>query len=170
MIDGNFTYAHEIAAHDQKIEILNREAFGPSRYTRAAHLIREGGPHALDLSFVAIDGNEVIATLRQTPIAIGTYRTALLLGPIVVSPIYKNAGIGAKLMNMALTAAEQADYHLVVLVGDEPYYRRFRFKQIEEGKIHMPAPVNPARLLASELTAGALEMANGKVRHLRCLG
>lgn len=161
-------YAGELAAHDSGIEQLNAEAFGPARYTRAAYFIRQGGPHDLSLSFVALAQEHLIGSVRMTPVAIGPAR-GLLLGPIVVCPAYKNAGVGSKLMKMALDAAETDGHQLVILVGDEPYYQRFGFKQAPGHKILMPAPVNPQRLLAYEITENALQAANGLVRHINCV-
>ncbi len=54
------TYAQENPAHDIEIEAINAEAFGPARFTKAAHFIREGGPHDLNLSFVALMGASLL--------------------------------------------------------------------------------------------------------------
>ncbi|RCL03023.1 MAG: Acetyltransferase [Candidatus Tokpelaia sp. JSC189] len=158
----------ELSAHHSEVEQLNAEAFGPARYTRATYFIRQGGPHDLSLSFVAIARGNLIGSVRMTPVAIGSTR-ALLLGPIVVCPDYKNTGVGSKLMKIALDGAKAAGHQLVILVGDEPYYRRFGFKQASNHKILMPAPVNPQRLLAYEITENALQGAIGLVRHANCV-
>ena len=65
-------------------------------------------------------------------------------------------GYGRALVAEALEAARKAKVRLIVLVGDEPYYGRFGFKPVPPGQIMLPGPVNPARLLAAELEAGAL--------------
>lgn len=168
MIHLNITYTHELAVHDADIEALNAIAFGPARYTRAAYFIRQGGPHDLSLSFIAIAHENVVGSVRITPIAIGSVR-ALLLGPIVVSIDYKNVGIGSELMNMALKAARHAGHQLIILVGDESYYYRFNFHRVPDRKIIMPVPVNPNRLLAHELAENALLLATGIVRHINCV-
>jgi predicted N-acetyltransferase YhbS len=51
----------------------------------------------------------------------------------------------------------------VILVGDEPYYARFGFRRIPPGRLSLPGPVDPARLLAAELAHGALDDAAGRV-------
>lgn len=162
------TYAPENEAHNETIEYLNAEAFGPSRFTRAAHLIRENGGHDLALSFVALKDDQVVGSIRQTPIYIGD-NLSLLLGPIVISPNLKSAGIGKHLMNIAIEAAKEAGFHSILLVGDEPYYGRFGFKKMPKGQIFMPAPVNPDRLLGLELTPNSLINAHGIVRHKNCI-
>ena len=49
-----------------------------------------------------------------------------------------------------------AGISLVVLVGDEPYYGKLGFRRIPFGRIILPGPVDPGRLLAAELVPGAL--------------
>ena len=158
------TYVQEDPAHEIEIEAINAEAFGPGRFTRAAHFIREGGPHDNNLSFVALMGGIVIGSLRLTPIVVGK-TPALLLGPLAVRSDWKNRGIGRTLMRMSLEAAQQTGHKLIVLVGDEPYYGPFGFRVVAPGSMTMPAPVDPRRLLACELTAGALQGVSGAVRH-----
>lgn len=164
MLQLELTYVQEDPAHDPEIEAINREAFGPGRFTRAAYRIREGGPHDRSLSFVALHGGIVIGSVRMTHVRIGT-TPALLLGPLAVRPEWKNRGIGRALMRQAMEAARLAGHKLVVLVGDEPYYGPFGFRRVEPGRILMPAPVDPNRLLACELSPRALENVSGLVRH-----
>ncbi|NKB83508.1 GNAT family N-acetyltransferase [Brucella grignonensis] len=158
------TYAPEDPAHDIEIEDMNAEAFGPGRFTRAAHFIREGGPHDNSLSFVALMGGIVIGSLRMTPVVVGK-TPALLLGPLAVRPDWKKRGIGGTLMRMSLEAAKNAGHKLVILVGDQPYYGPFGFNMVQPGSMIMPAPVDPQRMLACELVSGALSGVGGIVRH-----
>jgi len=51
-----------------------------------------------------------------------------------------------------------------LLVGDEPYYGRFGFTRVPPGRLVLPGPVDPNRLLAAELVDGALARAQGAVR------
>ncbi|WP_274426528.1 GNAT family N-acetyltransferase [Chelativorans sp. YIM 93263] len=160
----NIRFLPEEPAHDAQIEQINAEAFGPGRFARAAYKIREAGPHDSKLSFVALHEDEVVASVRQTWIMAGEGR-ALLLGPLAVRPVYKNKGIGRKLVRIALDAAREADAGVVVLVGDEPYYGPLGFKRIPNGQITMPRPVDANRLLAVELQEGALARLTGRVVH-----
>jgi predicted N-acetyltransferase YhbS len=164
MLTHVVTYAPEEPVHDAAIEDINKEAFGPGRFARAAYRIREGGPHDRTLSFVALNGEHVVGSVRLTPIRIGA-TSALLLGPLAVRPAWKNQGIGAELMRASMEAARVAGHHLVILVGDEPYYAPFGFRQISGHQIEMPAPVDPTRFLSCELTPRALEDVQGRVRH-----
>ena len=93
----DIAYLPETAAHEAAIETINAQAFGPGRFARAAYKIREGGPHDLSLSFVAVLGGKVIASVRMTPIAAGEGR-GHLLGPLAVTPEWKSKGVGRKLV------------------------------------------------------------------------
>jgi predicted N-acetyltransferase YhbS len=157
-------YLPESPAHDAEIEAINEQAFGPGRFARAAYRIREGGPHERDLSFVAMEADMVVASVRMTRVAAGGGR-ALLLGPLAVRPAWKNLGIGRRLVAIALEAAARAGTHAVILVGDQPYYGPLGFARIPRGQISMPRPVDPDRLLVAEITPGAAAMLSGEVCH-----
>lgn len=161
---ADVAYAPELPSHDAEIEEINAEAFGPGRFARAAHKIREGGPHARDLSFVATANDKVIASVRLTPITVGEGR-AMLLGPLAVRPAWKNFGIGRKLLTIAADAAREKGVAAIVLVGDQPYYGPFGYERVDAGAISMPWPVDPARLLVKELAPGAAAALRGLVAH-----
>jgi len=164
----DFTYMREEDAHEADIEQLNKQAFGPARFTRAAFFVREGGGHDQALSFVGCFEGQIVGSVRQSRIVVGRSH-ALLLGPLVVGANHKNVGLGAGLMNQALAAARSNNYQLVLLVGDAPYYARFGFIVADACQIIMPAPVDPRRLLACELVEHALKNIRGSVRHHNCI-
>jgi predicted N-acetyltransferase YhbS len=64
----------------------------------------------------------------------------------------------------SLEAAKAAGWKLVILVGDEPYYARMGFQRVPDGRISLPGPVDPERLLYCELDAGALAVVKGEAR------
>ena len=158
------TYVQETPLFDAVIEEINAEAFGPGRFARAAYRIREGGPHERELSFAALADGDVIASVRMTRVKIGA-ADALLLGPLAVTPAWKNQGIGRHILKMSVEAARAKGHALVVLVGDEPYYGPLGFKRAPENQMRFPAPVDQKRVLANELKEGALAAAIGEVRH-----
>ena len=162
---ADVTFLPEDPAHDHEIDDINADAFGPGRFAKAAYKIREGGPHERGLSFVALHEGRVVASVRLTRIVAGEGK-ALLLGPLAVRPAYKNRGIGKKLVHIALDAAREAGSGVVILVGDEPYYGPLGFKRVPNGQLAMPRPVDPNRLLASELKEGALAELQGEVMHV----
>jgi predicted N-acetyltransferase YhbS len=63
-----------------------------------------------------------------------------------------------------LEVVRAAGHRLVILVGDEPYYARMGFKRAPHGRLQMPGPVDPARVLVCELADGAFEGVSGPVQ------
>ncbi len=145
------------------IDHLNARVFGPGRFARSAYRVRETTAPVPELSFVARVGTLLVGANAMTPVDIGG-APALLLGPLIVEPVFRSQGIGEALVNHALDAAKAAGWKLVILVGDEPYYARMGFKPAPPGRISLPGPVDPARLLYCELEPGALEAAKGEMR------
>jgi predicted N-acetyltransferase YhbS len=157
------TILPETAGDALAIERLHERTFGPGRYARSAYRIREGRGHMLNLSFTARIGSLLVGSVRLTPICIGE-TPALLLGPLTVEPPFRKRGVGSALIARALKEAKAAGHALIVLVGDEPFYCKSGFKRIPKGKVKMPGPVDPARLLVAELKAGAFHGVNGMIR------
>ena len=145
------------------IERLNERVFGPGRFARTAYRIRERADPDPSLSFVARVGTLLVGANSMTPIDIGGM-PALLLGPLIVEPVFRSQGIGEALVKQSLEAAKAAGWKLVILVGDEPYYARMGFQPVPPGRIALPGPVDPARLLYCELEPGALDAAQGEAR------
>jgi predicted N-acetyltransferase YhbS len=152
-----------LAEDSAEIAALHALAFGPGRFTRTAYRVREGAPAYSPFCRVCLIDGRIIAAVRFTPIRIGGKGGALLLGPLVVDPAFANRGYGRGLVGEALEAARAAGITLVVLVGDEPYYRRLGFGKIPHGQITLPGPVDPDRLLAVELAPGSLAQSSGRV-------
>lgn len=154
---------HEQPDDAPAIERLQERAFGPGRYARTAYRLREGVPPIAELSFVARVGTFLVGSNRMSPIKIGT-APALLLGPLVVDPAFRSRGIGEALLNASLEAAVREGHGLVMLVGDEPYYSRVGFARIPDGRVVLPGPVDPNRLLWRSLVSGAHAAAEGSAR------
>ncbi|HVV94545.1 MAG TPA: N-acetyltransferase [Hyphomicrobiales bacterium] len=149
------------------IEKLHERAFGPGRFVKSAYRLREGVPPVAELSFIARVGTFLVGSIRLTPIRVGTAE-ALLLGPLTVEPAFANRGIGLALMQKALAAAEARGDRLVFLVGDEPYYARAGFRTVAPaGRIRLPGPADPRRVLVRELAAGAFDGVSGDLMAAR---
>jgi len=145
------------------IRDLHARAFGPGRFTRTAYRIREGTSAFSPFCRVCLIDGRLVAAVRFTPILVGGRDGALLLGPLAVDPAFANRGHGRGLVAQALEDARGAGIALVVLVGDEPYYGKLGFRRIPFGRITLPGPVDPNRLLAAELVPGALQDFSGAV-------
>jgi predicted N-acetyltransferase YhbS len=169
MLKTPFALALEAPHQSAAVEALNDRAFGPGRYAKTAHRLREGRHMVAELAFVATDGGLVAGSVRHWAIAIGE-AGALLLGPLAVDPARRNQGIGGTLMNRSLERARELGYRLVILVGDLPYYTRAGFQTVPLGQIQFPGPVNYARLLYLELHPGALAGVHGLARGIGARG
>ncbi|HEX4199476.1 MAG TPA: N-acetyltransferase [Caulobacteraceae bacterium] len=134
--------AHDTAAVDALID----HAFGPGRYVKAAERLREHNRPLLDISHVAFCGGELVGCVRMWPIRIGE-PPAVLLGPFAVAPDWRSRGLGAALIERACKAAKAAGHGLVLLVGDAPYFEPLGFQVVPPGRVVMPGPVDPARVM-----------------------
>jgi predicted N-acetyltransferase YhbS len=163
MTDLSLTILAEKPEDAPAIERLHERTFGPGRYARTAYRLREQIGHRLDLSFTARVGTLLVGSVWLTPIRIGE-TAALMLGPLTIEPPFRDKGIGLALMRRALDEAKAKGHRLIVLVGDEPYYKRVGFNRIPSGRVTMPGPVDPARLLVAELAEDAFNDVTGAVR------
>ena len=163
MNDIAFTILHETPDDGFAVERLHERTFGPGRYAKTAYRLREQVGHALDVSFTARVGTLLVGSVRLSPVRIGTTK-ALLLGPLTVEPVFRERGVGQALIERALHEAAAKGHRLVILVGDESYYGKSGFKPVSPGRVVMPGPVDPARLLVAELEPGAFEGVSGAVR------
>ena len=162
MKNHDLVYLTEDASHDAVIELINEEAFGPGRHTRAAARIREQGPHDRHLSFICADDGETIASVRMTPVMAGGVK-GHLLGPLAVRPSHKNKGIGRELVRIAIEAARRAGSEAVILVGDPPYYMPLGFEKVAWKALEFPGPVDPARVLVVPLGEAVHERLKGVI-------
>jgi len=159
-----FVASRPVTAADlPAISRLHARVFGPGRFARTAYRVREGTPPISPYCRAAMLGEQLVAAVRFTPISVGGTGGALLLGPLAVDPDFAGQGFGKRLVAEAMASAQQDGVRLVLLVGDEPYYGRFGFHPVPPGQITLPGPVDPRRLLASELAPGTLAQMRGIV-------
>lgn len=163
MSEHQFTIRPEATSDLPDIERLCSRTFGPGRFVRSAYRLREGARSVDSLCFTARLGTRLVGSIRFTSVRIGDVDGALLLGPLAVDPEFAGQGCGQALIARGLEVAQDSGYRLVLLVGDLPYYERFGFKAVPRGKIILPGPADPARILAAELQEGAIENAAGRV-------
>ena len=148
-----------------EVEMLLDLAFAPGRTALSSYQLREGVAEIAELSIIVRDEyDSVVGAIRYWPVRIGEAGDpALLLGPIAIHPTRQGEGLGALLMMESLERARAMGWRRVVLIGDEPYYRRFGFTREMAGALDFPKPVNLNRLLAKELVEGAMQAVSGMV-------
>ena len=145
------------------VDALVERAFGPGRFVKTAERLREGNTPRRDLSLVAWAGEEAVGCVRMWPIHIGG-SPAVLLGPFAVEDAWRSRGLGGQLVEAACTAAERAGVAVVLLVGDEPYFRKYGFETVPARRAVLPGPVEARRVLWRALRPGALDGVRGAVR------
>jgi len=141
---------------------LHDEAFGPGRFARTAYRVREAARSA-GFGLTAWQDGELVGAVHFTPVSIGGRNGAMILGPLAVAPRLKGQGFGRLLVEEGVAQARELDTQLVVLVGDLSYYARMGFQLVPVGRIRLPGPVDPERILAREISDGALERFEGLV-------
>lgn len=142
-----------------EVEALFDTAFAPGREALSSYRLRDGVEPVSDLCHILRDDDESLAAaVRYWPVRIGA-RSALLLGPIAVHPIHQGEGLGGYLIEESLARA--TGWERVILVGDEPYYRRFGFARLSG--VEMPPPTNPDRVLGRALAPGAWDDVRGAI-------
>jgi predicted N-acetyltransferase YhbS len=157
------TIRDEMPADNEAREELLDRVWGPSRFHKTAERLREGRKPAAGLSFVAERDGAIVGTVRLWDICAGPGRPAVLLGPLAVDEAARCHGVGGALTRRAVAAARRREHRAVLLVGDADYYDRFGFSAEKTGALWLPGPYRRHRLLACELTPGALDGAHGLV-------
>ena len=160
-----FRILKETPQDSAEVEFLYDLAFAPGRAALSSYRLRDGVEPVPGLSLVARDEYEMLAgAIRYWPVRVGEARhPALLLGPVAVHPTRQGEGLGALLITESLHRALGLGWTRVILVGDEPYYRRFGFTREVGRGLDYPPPTNPDRLLARALVPDAFDGVAGMV-------
>ncbi|WP_339108182.1 N-acetyltransferase [Thioclava sp. GXIMD4216] len=143
-----------------EVEALYDLCFAPGRTALSSYRLRDGVSPVRPLCLTLRQDGILAAVIRYWPILVSGAR-CLLLGPVAVHPTRQGEGLGGILMHESLNEARRLGWERVLLVGDEPYYRRFGFWKIDG--VDMPPPTNPDRVLALELVPGAWKGITGPV-------
>ncbi len=147
-----------------EVEALYDLCFAPGREALSSYRLRDGVDPVAELCLVARDEGGIIGgAIRYWPVLVGGAKV-LLLGPVAVHPTRQGEGLGGVLIRESLDKAQALGWERVLLVGDEPYYKRFGFLRING--VVMPPPTNPERVLARALVAGGWDGVRGDVQRL----
>ena len=145
-----------------EVEFLYDLAFAPGRRALSSYRLRDGVPPVAALCLLARgQGGDLAGAIRYWPVLVGGHK-ALLLGPVAVHPTRQGEGVGAQLINESLQRAKALGWQRVILVGDEPFYRRFGFTRALG--VIMPPPTNPNRVLGRALAKNGFEGIAGPVQ------
>lgn len=135
------------------VEDLLDQAFEPERRNRTAYKVREGMEALGNLSFAALDDDEMLAgTIQCWPVGLtdpqGRAHPMIMVGPVAVLPHLQGLGYGQALMTAALTGIDPRAPLPQVMIGDPEYYERFfGFSNTHTGGWQLPGPFDQRRLL-----------------------
>jgi len=150
--------ASDVVAREELLDAC----FGEGRQMRTCQRLRDGRAPAEGLALSAVREGQLVGTVRLWHVSAGG-RPALMLGPLAVDAACRKLGVGAALMDAALTAARARGHGAVILLGDAPYYARFGFSADKTGELLLPGPFERDRLLGLELRESALDDCWGMV-------
>ena len=161
--DASVRLAAERPEDASAVMALVARAFGPGRYAKVSERVREGNRMIPALSFCAFGAGELVGSVRQWPIEIGGAK-GLFLGPIAVDAAWRKHGVGGKLLERCVAAAETAGEAFILLVGDMPFFGPHGFEPAQPfGRIALPGPVDKRRILWRVLQAGGTDGVQGAV-------
>jgi predicted N-acetyltransferase YhbS len=158
-----FTLTAEKPEHAVVIEGVLDRAFGPGRHAKTSERVRErGAKFEPGLSRVALnEAGEVIGVCRIWRVEAGA--PVFFLGPLAVDPAAQAAGLGLAMTRDAVAACRSIGGGGIVLVGAERFFRPLGFSVAPVGRLALPGPVDPARLLWLELRPGGLDKVEGEL-------
>ena len=161
----DYTIALEGLDLDARIIEMTDRAFGPGRFVKTAERLREQSQPQADLSFVALQGDRLLGSVRLWPVfifddATNTSERVAFLGPIVVDGACRGQGVGKAMMRAALDAAFAKGLNAVLLVGSRAYFEPMGFEPADG--ITLPGPVDPKRVLIAYRHKGG-EKLRGRV-------
>jgi predicted N-acetyltransferase YhbS len=159
--------AHTLVAekpeHAAAIERVLDAAFGPGRFAKTSERVREhGAVFEPWLSRVALnDAGDVIGACRIWRVEAGA--PLYFLGPLAVDPAAQSAGLGLAMVHETIAACRGVGASGIVLVGAERFFRPAGFSVVPDGRISLPGPVDPKRLLWLELRPGGFDKVRGEL-------
>jgi predicted N-acetyltransferase YhbS len=157
------TFAAEKPEHAAGIERVLERAFGPGRFAKTSERVRERGAVLEQaLSRVALnEAGDVIGVCRIWRVEAGA--PLYFLGPLAVDPAAQAIGLGLALVQEAVAACRAIGGAGVVLVGAERFFRPAGFLLVPDGRLSLPGPVDPKRLLWLELRPGGFDKVRGEI-------
>ena len=155
-------FAGERAQDHAAVDALIDRAFGPGRFAKTAERLREGVAAHPELSVCAWLDGRLAGAVRLWPAHIGE-AAVLFLGPIAVERSARRHGVGAQMVGCACVRASALGEAGVVLVGDVSFFGPLGFEPAPPGRVRMPGPVDPGRVLWRALRPGGLDRAAGRL-------
>lgn len=158
------TFIAEKPEHAEAIERVLDRAFGPGRFAKTSERVRErGAVFEPALSRVALtEEGDVLGVCRIWRAEAGA--PVYFLGPLAVDPGAQSAGLGLALVQACVGACRAVGAGGVVVVGAEKFFKPAGFTLVPKGRVSLPGPTDPTRLLWQALRPGGLDKVEGELR------
>ena len=116
-------------------------AFGDRETSAFAEQIRTSPGYVPELAFVVEEDGEIVAHTMLSWVGLeGRDVDVLILTPMSVRPDRQRQGVGAKLIEAALNAADERGEPVVLVEGVPSYYPQFGFRSATELGFERPDP------------------------------
>jgi putative acetyltransferase len=151
------------------IRLVNEAAFGGAEEAVLVDTLRAEG--LVLVSLVAEVDHHVVGHILFGRMAIETSTgtvSAVSLAPMAVLPQFQRQGIGGHLVRRGLDLLREMGEQIVIVVGHPSYYPRFGFSS--ETARGLDGPFPREAFMAIELTPGALDRVQGRVRYPDAFG
>ncbi len=149
------------ARQAEAIEALFDRTFGPGHFAKTAERLREFSCSLPEISRVALHDGQVIGVCRVWPLVVGPSR-ALFYGPVAVAPEHRGHRLSLEIMAAALEAGRAAGWPAALLIGAPELFGEVGFTAAPKGRLILPGPQDPARILIRDL-AGDASVLEGRV-------
>jgi putative acetyltransferase len=149
---------------------LHDRAFAPSdEESRLVDQLRADGDHLPELCLVATDEGTVVGHVFFSRARLASGHEVLVLAPMGVLPEHQREGVGAALIDEALSRAAQTGFPLVSVLGHADYYPRFGFEPARPLDVHPPFDVPDEAWMAMKLPRYTTD-ARGQLRYADAFG
>jgi putative acetyltransferase len=151
------------------IGLVNQAAFGGEDEARLVEALRT--EDLALISLVAEVEDRIVGHVLFSRMAIETAAgtvPAVALAPVAVLPGYQRQGVGGRLIRRGLDLLRDRGEQIVIVVGHAAYYPRFGFSTDKARALGSPFARDV--FMALELSPGALEGVDGRVRYPAAFG
>lgn len=157
--DGELVIRHETEADHPAVREVHTHAFGSERVPGLVEALRTAPAPLAPMSFVATLAGRVVGHVLLSAVRLDAPRRivdVMSLSPLGVHPDAQGRGIGTRLIEHALAAADELGVPLVFLEGSPLYYRTRGFEAasplgFRSPSLRIPDPAfQVARLSAHE--------------------
>lgn len=119
------------------------------------------------VSLIAEDNGAIVGHIMFSPVSLSDHTALRIMGlaPMAVAPEHQRKGIGSALVRVGLEKCKQLGFGAVVVLGHPAYYPRFGFSSSARFGISCEYDVPEEVFMVTELHAGFLDGASGKVKY-----